>query len=147
MSDTPPFWEDKNLNQMTTSEWESLCDGCGKCCLNKVEDEDTNEIFFTNVSCQLFDHKKCTCKNYKNRNKYVPDCHMLTPKKVRQLRWLPSTCAYRLINEGKPLQPWHHLISGSRSTVHKAGISVKGRMILPETAIKDLSKHIVTWLD
>lgn len=141
-----PFWQSKPLEEMTHLEWEALCDGCGKCCMNKLEDEETGEIHFTNVACKLFDAKTCRCQNYVNRRKIVPQCHQLTPKKVRRLSWLPSSCAYRLIAEGKELPSWHHLISGSRTTIHKVGASMRHRVI-SELHVKDLEDHIVDWID
>lgn len=130
---TPPFWKQKTLEAMSLQEWESLCDGCGKCCLAKMEDEDTGEIYWTSVACRLFDAGTCQCSNYPQRKKYVPDCVQLTPKKVREIRWLPSTCAYKLVADGEDLPDWHHLVSGSRETVHEAGVSMKGRV----TALDD----------
>jgi uncharacterized protein len=124
-----PFWETKTLGDMTAAEWESLCDGCGKCCLNKIEFEDTGEIAFTNVACKLLDLHSCQCSDYKNRKKHVPDCVKLSPKNIEKIRWMPSTCAYRLLAEGKPLEPWHPLLSGDPETVHTSGISMRGRAI------------------
>jgi uncharacterized protein len=124
-----PFWETKKLGDMTAAEWESLCDGCGKCCLNKIEFEDTGEIAFTNVACKLLDLHSCQCSDYKNRKKHVPDCVKLSPKNIEKIRWMPSTCAYRLLAEGKPLEPWHPLLSGDPETVHTSGISMRGRAI------------------
>ena len=139
------FWKEKTLEQLEPSEWESLCDGCGKCCLNKLEDEETGDLVFTNVACKLFDSKACSCKNYSKRKRFVPDCQILTPKKVRKLIWLPSTCAYRLVAEGKDLPQWHHLVSGNRNTVHKVGASVKGRVVSEEN-VKDFEDHVVDWI-
>jgi uncharacterized cysteine cluster protein YcgN (CxxCxxCC family) len=136
------FWEEKSLRAMTRDEWESLCDGCGKCCLNKLEDEVTGEIFPTNVACKLLNRREGTCRDYKNRRTYVPDCVRLTPAKLEQLEWLPSTCAYRLLAHGEPLPEWHYLIRGSRETVHQAGISVRGWTVSEEDA-GDLEHHIV----
>jgi hypothetical protein len=124
-----PFWETKKLADMTAAEWESLCDGCGKCCLNKIEFEDTGEIAFTNVACKLLDLHSCQCSDYKNRKKHVPDCVKLSSKNIEKIRWMPSTCAYRLLAEGKSLQPWHPLVSGDAQTVHTSGISMRGRAI------------------
>jgi hypothetical protein len=124
-----PFWETKKLADMTAAEWESLCDGCGKCCLNKIEFEDTGEIAFTNVACKLLDLHSCQCSDYKNRKKHVPDCVKLSPKNIEKIRWMPSTCAYRLLAEGKSLQLWHPLVSGDAQTVHTSGISMRGRAI------------------
>lgn len=123
-----PYWTTKTLEQMTPSEWEALCDGCGKCCLAKLEDEDSGEIHWTSVGCRLLDGDTCRCRDYDNRFAQVPDCVSLTPHKVRTIPWLPKTCAYRLVAEGRDLYWWHHLVSGSRSTVHEAGISIQGRV-------------------
>lgn len=127
-----PFWETKSLAEMTAAEWESLCDGCGKCCMAKLIDEDTDEIHYTTVACRLFDAAACRCTDYDNRSAQVPDCVRLTPGNVGQLSWLPSTCAYRLIDEGKQLFDWHPLISGDPMSVHEAGISVFGRVTARE---------------
>ena len=132
MNQQKGFWEQKTLHELDPHEWESLCDGCGKCCLNKLEDEDTGEIYFTSVSCKYLDKKMCQCTAYQKRSRVVKDCVRLTPKKVPTISWLPKTCSYRLVHEKKPLPPWHHLVSGSRSTIHKYGMSVKGK-ILSET--------------
>jgi len=140
--DKPPFWKRKKLSQMTQEEWESLCDGCGKCCLNKLIDTDTQELFFTNVACRLLDLKSCRCTRYKDRSRLVKDCVRLTPRNVRRIKWLPATCAYRLVTEGADLPEWHHLICGDRRAVHKAGISVVGRSI-SESEAGDLDDHIV----
>ena len=140
------YWKQKSLEQMSDEEWENLCDGCGKCCLNKVEDYDTGELFFTDVACKLLDLKKCRCQSYKNRKRFVPDCQILTPKKVRRLPWLPSTCSYRLLAEGKDLPSWHHLKTGSRQSIHNAGQSVRGRCV-DERHVKDLEDHIIDWIE
>ncbi len=121
-----PFWKSKSLSEMSKSEWESLCDGCGRCCLNKLEDEDTGEFYYTRAACKLLDLDNCQCTDYKNRSKRVPDCVTLTPKNIPTLGWLPETCAYRLIAEGKPLAWWHPLRSGTPDTVVEAGITVAG---------------------
>ena len=124
-----PFWRVKSLADMTTAEWESLCDGCGKCCLNKLEDEDTGVIVATRVACRLLDDATCRCSDYADRHATVPECISLTPAMVSTLRWLPGTCAYRLVAEGRELRWWHHLVSGDRETVHEAGVSVRGATI------------------
>ena len=124
-----PFWKTKSLEAMTTDEWESLCDGCGRCCLNKLEDWDTGEIYWTNIGCELLDCESCKCTDYSNRFEKVPDCIQLTPENVRTISWLPPTCAYRLVMEGKELYDWHPLVSGTAETVHKAGVSIRGRAI------------------
>ncbi len=123
-----PFWKTKPLEAMSPAEWESLCDGCGKCCLAKLEDEDTGDIHWTSVACRLFDAGACRCSDYAGRLKRVRDCVRLTPENVRTLTWLPATCAYRLVAEGKDLAWWHPLVSGNPETVHEAGISVRGRV-------------------
>jgi uncharacterized protein len=136
------FWEEKPLAAMSRDEWESLCDGCGKCCLHKLEDEETGDIYPTNVACRLLDRRNSLCSDYKNRRTYVPDCVRLTPEALRSLEWLPSTCAYRLLSEGKPLYPWHYLISGSRESVHEAGVSTRGWTVSEDDA-GDLEYHLV----
>ncbi len=113
------------MAEMSRSQWESLCDGCGKCCCIRLEDEDTGAIYITDVACKLFDPATCQCTDYKNRSAKVPDCVTLTPDNVRALKWMPRTCAYRVISEGKDLPEHHHLISGSRQTIHDAGMSVQ----------------------
>jgi uncharacterized cysteine cluster protein YcgN (CxxCxxCC family) len=135
-----PYWE-KPLDQLSRAEWESLCDGCGKCCLHKVEDADTGDVYPTNVACKLLDRHSGLCSNYRGRHAYVPDCVRLTAGKVGQLPWLPSTCAYRLRGEGKPLPEWHHLICGDREAVHRAGVSVRGWTI-GEADAGDLEYHL-----
>jgi uncharacterized cysteine cluster protein YcgN (CxxCxxCC family) len=140
-----PFWKRKSLSEMSNEEWESLCDGCGKCCLLKLEDEDTGEIAFTDLACRLFDSTSCRCSDYPNRHQRVSDCILLTPEKITQLKWMPSTCAYRLLSEGKDLEWWHPLVSNDQNTVHEAGISVRNRTI-PEREDYDLEEHIVTWV-
>ena len=136
------FWEEKPLDALSRSEWESLCDGCGKCCLHKLEDEVTGEIFPTNVACRLLDRRAARCMDYKHRRRFVPDCVQLTPAKLRTLDWLPSTCAYRLVAEGRPLFAWHHLISGDPEAVHRAGISVRGWTVSEDEA-GELEDHVV----
>ncbi len=139
-----PFWRRKTLAEMTRSEWESLCDGCAKCCLDKLQDEDTGEISYTEVACRLLDLGTCRCTDYANRKRFVPDCVVLTPRTVARLTWLPSTCAYRLVSEGRDLEWWHPLVSGDPETVHRAGVSVRGRAV-PEALAGDLEDHVVHW--
>ncbi|HEY1753744.1 MAG TPA: YcgN family cysteine cluster protein [Caulobacteraceae bacterium] len=130
-----PFWETKSLAQMSAQEWESLCDGCGLCCLVRFEDEVTGEIFPTRVHCKLFDAQACRCRDYENRKAYVPDCIKLTPGNIDDLAWMPMSCAYRRLNEGKPLPRWHPLITGDPESPHRAGVSVRGQTIC-ETSLK-----------
>ncbi|MCP4295363.1 MAG: YcgN family cysteine cluster protein [Proteobacteria bacterium] len=125
------FWKNKAFNELSTVEWESLCDGCARCCLHKIEDEDTGEVFDTWVGCQYLDTETCHCNHYLQRNDLVKNCIWLTPDKALELKWIPKTCAYRLLAEGKELMEWHPLVSGDPESVHKAGISVRGK-IVPE---------------
>jgi hypothetical protein len=141
---TEPFWRLKTLRQMSPAEWESLCDGCGKCCLHKLQYEDTDEIYYTDVACRLLDLGTCRCSRYAERQTLVPDCIALRADKVMELNWLPSTCAYRLLANGKPLPWWHPLVSGDPNSVHAAGQSVRGRAV-PEKKADVLDHHIVTW--
>lgn len=139
-----PFWRRKRLEQMSHDEWESLCDGCGKCCLLKLEDEDTGEIYLTRLACRLLDIGQCRCSDYANRHVKVPDCLSLTPEMVATLGWLPETCAYRRVREGRDLDWWHPLRSGDPTSIHRAGVSVRD-WAMPETAARaeDLERYIV----
>jgi uncharacterized cysteine cluster protein YcgN (CxxCxxCC family) len=141
---TTAFWREKRLDQLSRAEWESLCDGCGKCCLHKLQFEDTGELRYTNVGCKLLDLYRCRCTRYATRQKYVPDCVRLAPDNIAELDWMPSTCAYRLVAEGKDLYWWHPLLSGDPETVHQAGMSVRGRAI-PEWRAWTYENHIVDW--
>jgi uncharacterized cysteine cluster protein YcgN (CxxCxxCC family) len=144
--DDVPFWRKKTLGEMSRAEWESLCDGCGRCCLNKLEDMDTGEIFWTDVACKLLDGESCRCKDYRGRKKLVPDCVKLTARGVPRLSWLPPTCAYRLIDEGRALYWWHPLVSGDPESVHLAGISVRGRTVSEaDFPVQDLEDRVVSW--
>jgi hypothetical protein len=136
------FWEDTPLAELDRGQWEALCDGCGKCCLHKLEDEETGELFPTNVACRLLDRNTALCSDYRHRRAYVPDCVRLTSGNVDTIDWLPSTCAYRLRAEGKPLPDWHYLVCGDRDAVRRAGHSVAGWTI-SETDAGELEHHIV----
>jgi uncharacterized cysteine cluster protein YcgN (CxxCxxCC family) len=126
-----PFWQQKTLDEMTDAEWESLCDGCGQCCLHKLMDEDTDEIYFTNVACRQLNIKTCQCRNYERRFEYEPDCIKLTRENLPTFEWLPPTCAYRLLAEGKPLPAWHPLLTGSKAAMHGERISVRHIAVSP----------------
>ncbi len=143
---TMKFWETKKLSEMTTEEWESICDGCGKCCLNKLEDEDSGEIFFTSVVCNLIDLDTCRCTRYSERTTLVPECLDLKQHDFSEYNWLPSTCAYRLLVDGKKLPSWHPLVSGSQETVIDAGVSICS-YAMKESEIDDLEDHIIEWLE
>jgi hypothetical protein len=145
--ETRPFWQEKTLEAMSPEEWESLCDGCGRCCLVKLEDEDSGEILYTDVGCTLLDSESCRCGDYSNRQEKVPDCVRLTTEAIRSLSWLPPTCAYRLIEDGKDLYWWHPLVSGDPDSVHAAGISVRGRVAGPEEdfSLAALLDRITDW--
>ncbi|WP_182085590.1 YcgN family cysteine cluster protein [Aureimonas sp. ME7] len=141
-----PFWQRKTLEEMTPSEWESLCDGCGRCCLNKLEDWDTGEIIWTRVACHMLDGDSCRCSDYPNRHASVPDCVTLDPGLVRSIPWLPPSCGYRLVAEGRDLYWWHPLVSGDPDTVHAAGVSVHGQTISEEgMEPEDYEEHLADW--
>ena len=137
-----PYWETVPLRAMNREQWENLCDGCGKCCLHKLEDDETGELLPTNVACRLLDRNSGLCSDYRNRRAHVPECVRLTPQKLETLDWLPSSCAYLRVYRGQGLPDWHHLVSGDREGVHTAGISVRGWTISEEDA-GDLENHIV----
>lgn len=146
MNETSPFWKRKPLAAMSKAEWESLCDGCGKCCLHKLQDEDTGALEHTNVACRLLDLDTARCKDYGQRRRHVPDCVKITANTVSMLPWLPSTCAYRLLAEGRELPWWHPLVSGNPDTVHRAGMSVRHRSV-SETDAGPIEHHMVDWDD
>ena len=141
-----PFWE-RPLADLTDEQWEALCDGCGRCCLVKLEDEDTGDIHFTSVACRLLDAGTCRCGDYANRQRAVPDCVRLTRENVSELAWLPRTCAYRLRAQGRPLPDWHPLLTEDPESVVRAGISVRNRIAAEETEVEldDLPDYIVRW--
>lgn len=143
----PQFWKKYPLEALNTQEWEALCDGCGLCCLVKLEDEDTQEVAYTKVACKLLDCTTARCSNYPERLDYVPDCIQLTPEKLRQIHWLPASCAYRRLNEGKSLPSWHYLNTGSRQSVIKARKSAAGRCI-SETEVDEeqIDEYVVRWV-
>ena len=134
-----PFWEHKTLEQMSDDEWEQLCDGCGQCCLNKLQDEDTGKILYTNVACNLLDSKTCQCRHYHNRFAYEPDCIKLTRENLLTIEWLPLTCTYRYFSETGLLPEWHPLIRGNKKLMHKLKISVKNRIVY--------EKDVICWED
>jgi uncharacterized cysteine cluster protein YcgN (CxxCxxCC family) len=141
----PNYWKTVPMERMNRQEWEALCDGCGKCCLNKLEDEDTGEVALTNVACRLLDDATCLCSQYDIRHQFVPECIVLTPKTILDnLYWLPQTCAYRLVHEKRPLYDWHPLISGNSETVHLAGVSMQYRTLSEfDIADEDWEDHII----
>lgn len=142
------FWETLSLAQMSRAQWESLCDSCGRCCLHKLEDEDTGDIYFTDVVCRYLNEQTCQCPHYSNRQEFVPDCLTIDPDWGDKFNWLPSTCAYRLLHEGKPLFDWHPLISKDPQSVHLAGISVRGRTFSDDKIKeKEIELHMIDWVD
>lgn len=148
MTEGKPFWETKTLEEMTPEEWESLCDGCAKCCLFKIEDMDSGEIYFTNVVCRLLDMDQCCCTNYSQRHVLVPDCLLLTPALARELNWLPESCAYRRLAEGRGLAWWHPLRSGDPNSVRQMGVSVYGKVVCEtEVDLDDLEDMVVDGFD
>lgn len=144
---TEPFWKHKSLAEMSEAEWESVCDGCARCCLFQLEDEDSEELFFTDVACRLLDQDQCRCTRYQDRKHYVPDCMVMNPENVSDCAaFAPPTCAYRLLIEGRDLPSWHPLVSGTADSVHEAGISVRGRVVGEgQTDLADLEDRVVYW--
>ena len=141
-----PFWKTKTLEEMTPAEWEAICDGCAKCCLLKLEDEESGDIAYTRLHCKLLDADTCRCSNYSARKRHVPDCVILTPKSVSELKWMPGTCAYKVLHEGGQLPDWHHLVCGDRDRIHQEGQSIKGRTVCEETVLdEDQIDWIVDW--
>jgi uncharacterized cysteine cluster protein YcgN (CxxCxxCC family) len=142
------FWKEKTLDEMTDAEWESLCDGCARCCLVKLEDDDTGEVHYTSLVCDLLDTDRCRCTRYPERHQLVPDCIHFTPELAATLSWLPDTCAYRLLAEGLDLPAWHPLVSGRRESVHEAGISVRGRVIPVRMVDEDEQQdYVIDWVE
>lgn len=145
-SHSAPFWERKRLDELDTHEWEALCDGCGLCCLHKLEDADTGKVYYTDVACRLLDIDACRCTRYARRHELVPDCVRLSPEHLETLEWMPSTCAYRLRYEGKPLPAWHPLVSGDAGAVHVAGVSITARAVSEHVVdLSELEERIVDW--
>ena len=139
------YWEHVPLKKMTAPEWEALCDGCGKCCLNKIEYEDTGEVEFTRVACRLLDGTSCRCSSYDNRHQFVPECVRLNPKTIAKVAyWLPKTCAYKLLHDGNPLPDWHPLVTGDPESTHAAGMSVRGWTV-PEFEVdeEDWDQYVI----
>lgn len=141
-----PWWQQKPLTAMTPDEWESLCDHCAKCCLIKLEDADDGTVYYTDLACHLLDGTTCRCTSYAERNVQVPDCLHLTPDNLEQLYWMPPSCAYRLLHEGKDLPSWHHLRTGDKDSIHRLGQSVRGRFTYAKQVPEDeWEEHVVTW--
>lgn len=139
-----PFWETTSLKDMTRKQWESLCDGCALCCLHKLEDEDTEEVYYTDVHCRYMDTANCNCTVYLERQEKVPNCVWLTPDQASEFHWLPDSCAYRVLAEGRKLADWHPLISGDLNSVHEAGVSIKGKGVADDqVAEEDWEDHII----
>lgn len=142
------FWLKKPMSDMTAGEWESLCDGCARCCLHKLEDVDSGRVVYTAVVCRFLDEERCRCTEYERRSELVPTCVRLTPDKASDYKWLPVTCGYRRVAEGRDLEWWHPLVSGSRETVHQAGISVKGRCVSELYVHPDsVEEQIIHWVE
>ena len=142
------FWQHLSPEQMSREQWESLCDGCARCCMIKLEDEDSGELHYTNVVCRYLDQEACQCTCYGERTRLVPTCVVLNPENVEELSWMPSSCAYRLLAQGDDLPQWHPLVSGDQDSVHIAGVSVRGK-VYSETDVdeEDLPDHVIDWAD
>lgn len=142
-----PFWKTKPLEALSPAEWESLCDGCGRCCLVKLEEEETGDTYFTDVACFMLECHSCQCSDYEHRKRHVPDCVTLTPELVRTIDWLPPTCAYRLVADGEDLYWWHPLVSGDPNTVHQANVSVRGKVKADDKQVGEgeWEEHVVRW--
>lgn len=145
MTEINPFWKSKSLEELSPEEWESLCDGCAKCCMNKLEDVDSGEIHYTNVVCNLLDLNSCQCSDYPHRSIRVPECVTLTPQNSGELHWMPATCAYRLLAEGGELPDWHPLVSGNELSMIRSGQRICGRVIHERDA-DNLDHHLITWV-
>ena len=141
---TGKWWLDKSLSQMSRSEWEQLCDHCGKCCLLKLEDEGSGDVYYTDVACYLVEEETCKCGNYQEREILVPDCLKLTPDNLEQVSWMPLSCAYRRIMEGRGLSEWHHLVCGDKEEIHRQGISIKNKYVC-ESKVEDVEERVVEW--
>lgn len=142
-----PFWTEKSLRELTPEEWEGLCDGCGRCCLHKLQDDETDEVFYTQVVCRMLDLTSCRCRNYDQRQRLVPDCVVLAPNQPEVLQWMPTSCAYRLIAEGKPLPSWHPLVMGNADSMREAGVLVS-EIALSEDALSDpddIQDYVIPW--
>ncbi len=140
------WWDKKRLSELTQSEWEQLCDHCGKCCLLKLEDEESGDVYYTDVACKLMNANDCTCSQYAERQKLVPDCLKLTKENLEQISWMPLSCAYRRIMEGRGLPVWHHLVCGDKSEVHRQGYSVVGKFVYEDDVDSaDIEERIVEW--
>ena len=144
MSGNTPEWLDKPLSELSPAQWEALCDGCGKCCMAKLQDADSGKVYYTNVACKLFDHQTCRCTDYSHRTVRVPECVQISMQNVEVFAWLPKTCAYRLRFESKPLLKWHPLIAGHSDQMHQENHSVLNKTVMPLDA-KALEHHLVQW--
>jgi uncharacterized cysteine cluster protein YcgN (CxxCxxCC family) len=142
------FWEKKSLEELDQEEWEALCDDCGRCCLLKIEDEDNGDLFYTNVICEFHDSQRCRCTAYRDRSRLIPSCIKVTAAVARDVKWLPDTCAYRVLAEGRPLSDWHPLVSGDPASIHHAGISVRDKVVSEKYVHPDeLPEHLAHWID